>query len=188
MGSAGKQRVPRGAQVLLITWVLPWFVVLLVFLERGLIWTSCSSVHLSWEAWEQGLAGARSNPHPLVGGGLLCKALSCYTLVEVKVGRKPLSTGYGTVPKPLTSCVPMLCCTAWRWGLLLNTWCAILYTLVGSCQSNVVAGAGLVVADPRPNFFLALVITFPLQLYVRISQYQVLQLWLLCPKPHAPFT
>lgn len=37
MGSAGKQRVPRGAQVLLITWVLPWFVVLLVFLERSLI-------------------------------------------------------------------------------------------------------------------------------------------------------
>lgn len=35
MGSAGKQqRAPRGAQVLLITWVLPWFVVLLVvFLE-----------------------------------------------------------------------------------------------------------------------------------------------------------
>lgn len=75
VGSPGKRRVPWGAQVLLITWVLKqfgflvgfcvlgfWLFFLLIF-EWGLIWTSCSSVHLPWEGWDslESLVWAWSN-------------------------------------------------------------------------------------------------------------------------------
>lgn len=190
MGSAGKQqRAPRGAQVLLITWVLPWFVVLLVvFLEWGLTWTSCGSVHLPREVWEQGLAGAWSNPppprwwraavqstellHPS-GSQSWKKAFKCW------VRRRP-ETPY------------KLCSHAVPHGLEIGPVveymvCHFLYPsgiLPDRCGSWCWFGGGI----SKAQFLSCPYQHFTLQLHVRILQYQVLQLWSLCPKRYASLT
>jgi len=70
MGCAGKRRVPRGAQVLLITWALKWFGFLGFFGMRpylNLLQLCASAMGKlgSLKEEKKSLAEARSNSRPL---------------------------------------------------------------------------------------------------------------------------
>lgn len=160
--------VPRGAQVLLITWVLKW---LFFVLFRCLVGARPYLNLLQHCASAMGRLGAeagRSPEQPSPRVSLVqCKAQSCYALVEVGVGTKPLRAGHGADPKPLSQ----PCSHAVLHGLEMGPvsegmeLSAVPYIPVTSRQT-LVADAGLATADPR-SIVLVLVTAFPLQLHVR---------------------
>lgn len=179
--------VPRGAQVLLITWVLEWlFFVLFCCLVGARPYLNLLQ-HCASAMGRLGAEAGRSLEQPSPRVSLVqCEAQSCYALVEVGVGRKPLK--HGVDPKPLTQ----PCSHAVLHGLEIGPvsegmeLSAVPYTPEMSHQM-LAADAGLATADPR-TIVLVLVTSFPLHLHVRTSQYQVPQLWLLCLTPYVPLT
>lgn len=103
MGSTGKRHVPRGAQVLLITWVLRWFGFFGMRPYLNLLQLCASAVgRLGSLREEPGRSPEQHSPSLSFSEELQCKAQSGYALVEGEVGRKCLSAGHGVDPKSLT--------------------------------------------------------------------------------------
>lgn len=118
---------------------------------------------------EPGRSLERHSPPLLFCEELRCKAQSCYALVEGEVGRKCLSAGHGVDLKSFTHLYSYPVWHRLEMGPVSEEMnlSVISYTPMRSCQSNVVARAGLAAADPGSVLDLVLVIAFPLHLYVR---------------------
>lgn len=161
--------MPRGAQVLLITWVLKWFGFLVFFGVRpylNLLQLCASAMGRPGSLGEEpGRSPEQHSPPLLFSEELQCKTQSCYALVEGEVGRKRLRAGHGVDPKSLTHPYSH---PVWH---RLETGPAseetdlsvISYTPMRFCQSDV-ASADLAMTGPGSVLALVLVIAFPLQL------------------------
>lgn len=180
-GSTGKHHVPRGAQVLLITWVLRWFGFFgLVFFGMkpylNLLQLYASAMGRLGSLGEEPGRSPKQSSSPLsFSKELQCKTQSCYSLVEGEVGRKCPSAGHGMDPKSLTHPYSYPVWHRLEMGPVSEEMnlSVISYIPMRSCQSDVVGSAGLAAADPESILALILVIAFPLQLHVRTLDFIV---------------